>query len=182
MFDLQRQRKKQGRDAWRGGRCGHPTALAIGAIVAGFVLVASLAAMAFAASTPTVGSLSSSKLKETIVVNSQGDTVYWLSPETTHHLLCTSNECFKFWPPVTVSSSHTKLVAGSGVHGSLGIIHRNGIFQVTLRGMPLYRYSGDHAKGQVNGQGIKSFGGTWYAVTASADPPKAGGSTSGGGW
>ena len=138
--------------------------------------------MAFASSTPTVSSASSSKLKETIVVSPQGRTVYWLSPESTHHLLCKTDECFKFWPPVTVSSSHTKLVAGSGVSGSLGIVHRNGIFQVTLRGMPLYLYAGDHAKGQVNGQGIKSFGGTWYAVTASTDPPKAGGSTSGGGW
>ncbi len=181
MFDLQWQRKSKAQDGQRGRR-GRPTGLAIGALAAGLALVASLAAMAFAAGTPTVSSQSSSKLKETIVVNSQRDTVYWLSPETTHHLLCTSNECFKFWPPLTVSSSHTKLVAGSGVQGSLGIIHRNGIFQVTLRGMPLYRYAGDHGKGQVNGQGIKSFGGTWHAVTASANPPKAGGSTSGGGW
>jgi len=166
MFDLHWQRTTQGRDGQRGRR-GRPTGLAIGAIASGLALVMSLAAMAFASSGPTVSSLSSSKLKETIVVNSQGDTLYSLSPETTHHLLCKSSQCFEFWPPLTVSSSHTKLVAGSGVHGSLAIIHRNGIFQVTLRGMPLYRYYEDHAKGQVNGQGIKSFGGTWHAVGAS---------------
>jgi predicted lipoprotein with Yx(FWY)xxD motif len=182
MSDLQRQRETKGRDGWLRGRRGRPTGLAIGAIAAGLALVASLAAMAFASSAPTVSSLSSSKLKETIVVNPQGHTLYWLSPETTHHLLCKTNECFKFWPPLTVSSSHAKLVAGSGVHGSLGVIHRNGIFQVTLRGMLLYSYYEDHAKGQVNGQGIKSFGGTWHAVTASTDPPKAEENKSGGGW
>jgi predicted lipoprotein with Yx(FWY)xxD motif len=140
--------------------------MAVGAVVAGLVLAASLAAMALAASTPTVSSLSSSKLKKTIVVNAQGRTLYLLSPETARHPLCKTKECFEFWPPLTVSSSHAKLKAGPGVHGSLGIVHRNGIFQVTLRGLLLYRYYGDEAKGQVNGEGIKSFGGTWHAVAA----------------
>jgi predicted lipoprotein with Yx(FWY)xxD motif len=92
-----------------------------------------------------------------------------LSPETTSHLLCKSSECLKFWPPVTVPSRSTKLKAGAGVHGKLGILHRsNGVLQVTLRGMPLYRYSGDHAKGEANGNAIKSFGGTWHAMSASS--------------
>jgi predicted lipoprotein with Yx(FWY)xxD motif len=146
-------------------------------MAAGLALAASLAAMAFAAGAPTVGSLSSSKLKEKIVVNGQGRTLYWLSPESARHLLCKTSECFKFWPPLTVSSDHAKLKAGPGVQGSLGIVHRNGIFQVTLRGLLLYRYYEDHSKGQVNGEGIKSFGGTWHAVSASADPPKKASST-----
>lgn len=112
------------------------------------------------------------------MVNAQGRTLYSLSPETTHHLLCKSSECLKFWPPLTVSSRKAKLKAGSGVHGHLGILRRSGgIFQVTLRGLPLYRFSGDHAKGQTNGQGLKSFGGTWHAVTAATGPSKAPAST-----
>jgi predicted lipoprotein with Yx(FWY)xxD motif len=132
-------------------------------------LAASLTAMALAAGTAsTVGSVSNAKLGERIVVDTHGRTLYTLSPETTHHLLCKSSECFKFWPPLTVNSHRAKLKVGPGVHGSLGILRRsNGILQVTLRGMPLYRYAGDHAKGQANGQGIESFGGTWHAVTAS---------------
>ncbi len=166
MFDLQRQIKTKDRDGQRGRRW-RPAGVAIGAFAAGLALVMSLAAIAFASSAPTVSSLSSSKLKQTIVVNSQGHTLYWLSPETPHHLLCKSSQCFEFWPPLTVSSSHATLKAGPGVHGSLGIVHRNGLFQVTLRGLLLYRYYEDHARGQVNGQGIKSFGGTWRAVGAS---------------
>jgi predicted lipoprotein with Yx(FWY)xxD motif len=124
-----------------------------------------------AASTVTVGSASSSKLEEQIAVSSAGRTLYALSPETTSHLLCKSSECLKFWPPVTVPSRSTKLKAGPGVHGHLGILHRsNGVLQVTLRGLPLYRFSEDHAKGQTHGQGIESFGGTWHAVTASSTP------------
>jgi predicted lipoprotein with Yx(FWY)xxD motif len=167
MLHLQGQRSEPSR---RGGR---PTGLALMAAAAVLVLGASLAAMALAASTPTVSSTSSSKLGEQIAVNAQGRTLYALSPETIHHLLC-KGECFKFWPPLTVSSRKVKLHAGPGVHGSLGVLRRsNGLLQVTLRGLPLYRFAGDHAKGEVNGQGIKSFGGTWHAVTAAADPSGA---------
>jgi predicted lipoprotein with Yx(FWY)xxD motif len=144
---------------------------AIWTATATLALSAALAGIATAASTVTVGSASSSKLEEQIAVSSAGRTLYALSPETTSHLLCKSSECLKFWPPVTVPSRSTKLKAGPGVHGHLGILHRsNGMLQVTLRGLPLYRFSEDHAKGQTHGQGIESFGGTWHAVTASSTP------------
>jgi predicted lipoprotein with Yx(FWY)xxD motif len=128
-----------------------------------------LAAMALAAGgAVTVGSASSAKLGE-LAVDAHGRTLYALSPETAGHLLCKSSECLAAWPPLTVSSRKTKLKAGPGVHGHLGILHRsNGMLQVTLRGLPLYRFSGDRAKGAVNGQGIKSFGGTWHVVSAVA--------------
>jgi hypothetical protein len=45
-----------------------------------------------------------------------------------------------------------------------------GVMQVTADGAPLYYFSGDSAAGQVNGQGIKSFGGTWYALQTSGHP------------
>lgn len=131
---------------------------------------ASLAAIAFAGGTSmTIGSASNATLGEQVTVSSQGRTLYALSPETTGHLLCKSSQCLKFWPPLTVPSRSTRLKAGAGVHGTLGIVRRsNGTLQVTLRGEPLYRYSGDHGKDEANGQGIKSFGGTWHAVTASS--------------
>jgi predicted lipoprotein with Yx(FWY)xxD motif len=157
-----------------GPRRGRPSGLAITAAVSTLALGACVTAMAVAASTtPTVSSASSSTLGEQIVVNAHGHTLYALSPETTHHLLC-KGRCFAVWPPLTVSSRKTKLRAGSGVHGSLGILRRsNGMLQVTLRGLPLYRYAGDSAAGQANGQGIHSFGGTWHAMTASTDAGSA---------
>jgi predicted lipoprotein with Yx(FWY)xxD motif len=158
----------------RSSRRRRTSGLALGVVAVTLAFAASLAAIALAGSSVvTVTAASNSKLGHGVVVDSQGRTLYVLSPETTHHLLCKSSGCLKFWPPVTAHSSKTKLTAGSGVHGRLGILRRsNGTMQVTLGGLPLYRYSGDDAKGQANGQDIHSFGGTWHVLAAaSADGP-----------
>jgi predicted lipoprotein with Yx(FWY)xxD motif len=127
------------------------------------------AGLAFASSvTPVVRSAANETLHHTIVVDAHGRTVYALSPETTRHLLCRSATCLQFWPPVTVRSRSVRLEAGHGVQGRLGLLRRsNGTLQITLRGMPLYRYSGDSARGEANGEGIRSFGGIWHALHAS---------------
>jgi predicted lipoprotein with Yx(FWY)xxD motif len=141
-------------------------ALAAVAVVAAVTVAATALA---AGSSLTLNSNASSMLGKPVVVNPQGRTLYRLSPETSKHLLCKSKECLNNWPPLTVKSANTKLKAGAGVKGKLGLLHRsNGTLQVTLNGLPLYRYSGDSAKGDVNGEGIESFGGTWHAVTASS--------------
>ncbi len=145
------------------GRRRRPALPAAAAVLA-LVLAASLAGMALASGGATVKA-GSSKLGR-IGVDVQGRTLYALSPETTRHLLCKTSECLKFWPPLTVRSTSTKLSAGAGLHGHLGLLHRNGTLQVTLNGSPLYHYFGDHAKGQTNGQGIHSFGGTWHVLSA----------------
>ena len=44
-------------------------------------------------------------------------------------------------------------------------------------------FAGDSGPGQAKGQGIKSFGGTWYVVNASGNPVKStSGGSSGGGY
>jgi predicted lipoprotein with Yx(FWY)xxD motif len=141
--------------------------------------------MSTLAALPTAGAMAASpirvltaaanqRLGETIAVDTHGRTLYALSPETAHHLLCRSRACLQLWIPLTVSSGKASPRAGSGVQGHLGLLRRqNGKWQVTLRGMPLYRFSGDSAKGQANGQGIMSFGGTWHAVTSEAHPSSA---------
>lgn len=145
-----------------------PSSLLVTVMAATLVFAGSLAAMTLAAgNAATVSLASNATLGEQIVIDAQGRTLYALRPETTHHLLCKSSECLKFWPPLTVRSSKAKLLAGPGVHGHLAILRRsNGVLQVTLGGLPLYRYSGDQAKGQANGQSIHSFGGTWHVLSA----------------
>jgi Secreted repeat of unknown function len=63
------------------------------------------------------------------------------------------------WPPVLVGTQ----ISLSGVDRSLlGTIKRpDGSVQLTLHGWPLYRYAGDTAPGQINGEGLD---GTWFAV------------------
>ncbi len=139
----------------------------LGAAVAAatVALAGSLAALAFAGGSFTVSSAANGRLHEQVLVNVQGRTLYELSPETAGHLLCKSSACLGVWPPLTVTSSGAKLTAGPGVHGHLGLLARGkGEWQVTIGGLPLYRYSGDGAAGQANGQGLHSFGGVWHAA------------------
>jgi predicted lipoprotein with Yx(FWY)xxD motif len=135
--------------------------------------LAALAGLAFATTTDTLvvaKNVQVIRTKQSVVANSHGVTVYWLNPETTKHLLCkpstpASSSCFHFWPPVTVRSAKTKLTAAPGVKGKLGILHRNGIFQVTLNGHPLYTFLVDRGiKGSARGEGVKGFGGTWHVT------------------
>jgi predicted lipoprotein with Yx(FWY)xxD motif len=139
------------------------------AAAAAVAALGATAAVAVAATKPTIKPVHNAAVGKTIVVEARkGMTLYRLSPETRSHLLCTTT-CTGFWPPLTVRSRHTRIRKGRGIVGKLAVFRRpDGRFQVTLRGMPLYRYSGDGAKGQANGDGIKSFGGTWHVVTAKA--------------
>jgi predicted lipoprotein with Yx(FWY)xxD motif len=112
---------------------------------------------------------------ENVVVNTHGITVYALSDETTkpHHvkLTCTQADgCFGFWFPVTVLKANTKLTAAAGIKGTLGTLHRNGFYQVTLNNKPLYTFKfdadshGKPVKGKTTGEGIPSFGGVWHVI------------------
>jgi predicted lipoprotein with Yx(FWY)xxD motif len=134
------------------------------------LLLAVLASAALAAHLAlTLGASTNATLGERVLVNPQGRTLYTLTPETSRRLLCKTSECLRRWSPLTVMSGKTRLKAISGVQGRLGLLHRsNGTWQVTLRGLPLYRYSQDRAKGQANGEGVQSFGGTWHAMTATS--------------
>jgi predicted lipoprotein with Yx(FWY)xxD motif len=101
-----------------------------------------------------------------ILSGPSGSTVYTLLSAQGTPIPCTG-QCLSAWPPVAAtagSSAH----AGSGVSATLAV--DPSVMQVTADGAPLYYFSGDSAAGQVNGQGIKSFGGTWYAVQASGKP------------
>ena len=102
-----------------------------------------------------------------IVVNSHGQAVYWLTGDSKRHPECTKkNGCFKFWPPVKVSSAK-KLSKARGIKGKLGVWHRNGFFQVTVDGHPLYTFAFDHQKRVASGEGLMTFGGIWHVRTAS---------------
>ena len=174
MLNLELERTARSR------RRGRPSRLVAFVALVTVAVVAMFAAMALASGStaPTLTAGTNTKFSEKIVLDAHGRTLYALSPETAHRLLCKSNECLKVWPPLTVRSSKTKLVDGSGVHGHLGILRRsNGMLQVTLGGLPLYHFSGDSARGAANGEGIKSFGGMWHAIAAATGMAPAPSST-----
>jgi predicted lipoprotein with Yx(FWY)xxD motif len=105
----------------------------------------------------------------TILVDSQGMTLYHLSGEVNGKFICTSSACVGVWHPLIAPSSG----APSGEVGSLGTVKRpEGTMQVTYKGTPLYTFAQDKQPGETKGQGIKDVG-TWSAVTTSSSSAPA---------
>ncbi|HYM44871.1 MAG TPA: hypothetical protein VES65_01755 [Solirubrobacteraceae bacterium] len=107
-------------------------------------------------------SASNTTLGATVIVDSQGMTLYHLSGEQNGKFICTSSACLQVWHPLSASAG-----TPSGSVGSLGTVKRpDGTEQVTYKGMPLYTFAPDQKPGDAKGQGIKDVG-TWTAVTVS---------------
>ncbi|HET6793136.1 MAG TPA: hypothetical protein VFH45_01765 [Acidimicrobiales bacterium] len=114
----------------------------------------------------------------TVLVNGDGRTIYILTSEAGGKVTCTdANGCTKYWPDTELPSGMTQPVAGPGVDASkLGTTKgASGDLYSTYGGYPLYTFAGDSGPGQKNGQGIKSFGGVWEAMTPSGMPIAAAG-------
>jgi predicted lipoprotein with Yx(FWY)xxD motif len=93
-----------------------------------------------------------------------GRTLYLFENDTRNQSTC-SGPCAGTWPPLT-TSGRPKAAAGVKV-GLLGVIHANGVEQVTYAGHPLYFYSGDTHVGDINSQNLKLFGARWFVVAVS---------------
>jgi predicted lipoprotein with Yx(FWY)xxD motif len=116
---------------------------------------------------------SASNTLGTILVDSQGMTLYHLSGEQNGKFICTSSACVGVWHPLIAQSSSVP----SGEVGSLGTVKRpDGTVQITYKGTPLYTFTGDRQAGETKGQGIKDVG-TWSVIaTSSSGAPTTGSS------
>jgi predicted lipoprotein with Yx(FWY)xxD motif len=108
-----------------------------------------------------------------VLVNSQGMTVYMLTADKPGHSSC-STSCLGYWPPEppvakpgTLHGISAKIASTQSMAGKP---------MATAGGWPLYTYVGDHAPGDTSGEGIRNFGGVWYAVSPSGQPVKSGSS------
>ena len=118
----------------------------------------------------------------TVLVNSKGQTFYILTSEKGGKITCTDdNGCTKIWPDTELPKGMTAATAGSGIQTSLlgTVKSSDGALYVTYHGWPLYTYAGDNGPGQKNGEGITSFGGTWYVLSTSGNPVTSSHSQSG---
>jgi len=105
----------------------------------------------------------------TVLVNAQGRTLYTLTSESGGKLTCTkSNGCTQSWVEVDLPSGATAVSASGGSQSAL-LSSETGASGtvVTYNGWPLYTFVGDSKAGQANGEGLQSFGGTWYALDTS---------------
>jgi predicted lipoprotein with Yx(FWY)xxD motif len=107
-----------------------------------------------------------------VLVNGQGMTVYMLTADKPGHSSC-STQCLGYWPPVPPTKPGTLHGISAKVATTQSMAGKP---MATAGGWPLYTYVGDHAPGDTTGEGIRTFGGVWYAVSPSGQPVKAGSS------
>jgi predicted lipoprotein with Yx(FWY)xxD motif len=122
-----------------------------------------------------------------VLVDGKGLTVYMLTADSPGHSTC-SAACLQYWPPVTGPAP----TSVKGITAALSVTKAtSGTSMVTAGGWPVYTFVKDSAPGDVTGEGVKSFGGTWYAVSPSGKavtapaktaPTTTSGSSGGGGY
>jgi predicted lipoprotein with Yx(FWY)xxD motif len=116
-----------------------------------------------------------------ILVDGSGHTLYVLSTEKGGKITCTDdNGCTKIWPDTELPAGVTAATPGPGIDTSLlsTVKDAKGSLYVTYGGWPLYTFTGDTGPGQVKGEGITNFGGTWYVLDVAGQPVTGAGSTS----
>jgi predicted lipoprotein with Yx(FWY)xxD motif len=118
-------------------------------------------ATAASSQSATVDSANASGLG-TILVNSQGHTLYMFQADSNGKSAC-SGACATNWPPLRASAKPT---VSSALNASLvGTIPRSdGKPQVSYNGHPLYTFVMDQSPGDVKGQGVTAFGASWFTV------------------
>jgi len=110
-----------------------------------------------------------------VLVDGRGRTLYLLTSEKSGKIICAnSNSCTQVWPQ-TVLSPGMPATAGPGIRLSLlgRVKDASGRLQATYNRWPLYTFSGDAGPGVAHGQGLTSFGGTWYVLNAAGNPVTA---------
>jgi|SRR5919201_1485839 predicted lipoprotein with Yx(FWY)xxD motif len=142
-------------------------------------LATAVAAVASAyGSTPRAKVLLRSTSLGRVLVAANGHTLYLFEADKAGKSTC-YGQCAAFWPPLLTS---TPPLAGAGVKAALlGTTKRkDGKLQVTYARHPLYFFVQDKKAGQLTGEGLKHFGGSWYVVsTAGAKVQPSQGDTSG---
>lgn len=118
-----------------------------------------------------------------VVVDGKGRTVYILTKAGKKNVPCTdASGCTGVWPDLPLPDGTSSATAGGGLNSSLlgTMKSSDGETYPTYNGYLLYEYTGDSGRGQANGEGVTSFGGTWYVLGSSGKSVKQ--PSSGGGY
>ena len=98
-----------------------------------------------------------------VLTTGTGLALYYRTSDPAPGSTCTG-DCAKAWPPFIAQGN---VIPGDNFQGQLTVHATANGNQIEYNGHPLYTYSGDSAKGQLNGQGLN---GVWNAATII--PPK----------
>lgn len=145
---------------------GAPLLLALSACAGGNSAYGSAPAKTTAASAGSGLAVASTSLGK-VLVDGAGKTVYVFSADHAGTSTCDAS-CLLYWPAV---SALTKGAHPAGVTGALGSTTTpSGQPIATVAGSPVYTFVQDKQPGDVTGEGMNIFGGTWYAVAPSGQP------------
>ena len=114
-----------------------------------------------------------------VLVDQYGLSLYTLAQDsqetnsTPTHISCDPPECQGSWKPFTINDTGTIATTGVPEHLASKVTLPNGRAQVTYNGWPLYRFTGDQAPGQANGQGLNN---TWWLISPNAQIVQGAGS------
>lgn len=101
--------------------------------------------------------------QQRILTTSGGNTLYYFTSDQDGSMLACTGSCLTSWVPLLLPRG-AQVTSRQALPGKLSTLARpGGTRQVTYDGWPLYRFAGDKAPGEINGQGI---GGMWFAATA----------------
>ena len=132
--------------------------------IAPAILVALVAATAAAAVPPHAKVMLRSTSLGSVLADARGHSLYLFEADKGSKSAC-YGQCAAVWPPLLTAGAP---VSGTGLKKALLTTakRKDGKSQVVYAGHPLYFFSGDANAGQVKGEGLVHFGGTWYAVSA----------------
>jgi predicted lipoprotein with Yx(FWY)xxD motif len=167
---------ERGRSKGRGQK-GAVVALVGGGL--GLLSLSFLPVTGLASPAPTTITVSQNATWGPTLTLQNGDALYRLSADSKDRSRCTG-QCATFWPPVLLAAGQ-KVPVGKGVSGLGSFARSNGTRQVTLDGIPLYRFVGDKKPGQVTGN-VKNAFGRWWSInpqhpTIAPTKVKTGGTT-----
>ncbi len=93
-----------------------------------------------------------------VLVDADGMTLYGFTKDADGNSSC-NDKCAEAWPPLTIDSDQLPASLDAKVFSV--ITRADGSHQLKAGKWPLYRFAGDSAAGEVNGQGS---GGSWFVV------------------
>lgn len=99
-----------------------------------------------------------------ILVDGAGRTLYLFMADTGPKSTCVGS-CAIAWPPLTTTGTPQAVGLTAAMVGQS--TRADQTVQVNYGGHPLYYFSHDAKAGDVHGQGVTAFGGTWYVVSPS---------------
>ena len=102
-----------------------------------------------------------------ILIDGRGRTLYAFTRDASPQSTC-YGQCARAWPPVLTGGAPRR---GGTLTAAVGTTRRrDGAWQVTYGGHPLYYYVGDVTAGAILCQNVEEFGGTWLVVSPRGRP------------